>query len=73
MPAGEDDTSGDPLFTSTTDGAEDFTPLAGSPLIDAGATSSGKHLSTEIGVSDIGAVNARWVAARGNMHGGMTQ
>ena len=36
LPAGTDDTSGDPLFTSVTDGSEDFTPTSGSPLLDAG-------------------------------------
>jgi hypothetical protein len=30
-------TTGDPLYTSTTDGSEDYTPLSGSPLIAAGA------------------------------------
>jgi hypothetical protein len=33
---GDNDTTGDPLFTSTTGGSEDFTPGSGSPLIDAG-------------------------------------
>jgi hypothetical protein len=32
---GFDNTSGDPLFANTADGSEDFTPLAGSPLIRA--------------------------------------
>lgn len=32
--------TGDPLFASTTDGAEDFTPQAGSPLIGAGFNGS---------------------------------
>lgn len=36
LPAGTNDTSGDPLFTSVTDGSEDFTPASGSPLLDAG-------------------------------------
>tara|TARA_R100000353_G_scaffold38311_3_gene30355 strand:- start:688 stop:1773 length:1086 start_codon:yes stop_codon:yes gene_type:complete len=30
-------TTGDPLYTSTTDGSEDYTPQSSSPLIDAGA------------------------------------
>jgi len=40
--AGLDDTfiTGDPLFTSTSLGSEDFTPQAGSPLIGAGAGGS---------------------------------
>ena len=38
LPAGTDDTSGDPLFTSVTDGSENFTPTTGSPLLDAAAT-----------------------------------
>lgn len=33
---GTDDTTGDPLYTSTTLGSEDYTPGAGSPLIDTG-------------------------------------
>ena len=33
---GSDVITGDPLFTSTTDGSEDFTPAAGSPLVGAG-------------------------------------
>ena len=33
---GADLITGDPLFTSTTDGSEDFTPAAGSPLVGAG-------------------------------------
>ena len=33
---GVDLITGDPLFTSTTDGSEDFAPTASSPLIDAG-------------------------------------
>ena len=33
---GDNNVTGDPLFTSTTDGSEDFTPLTGSPLIGAG-------------------------------------
>lgn len=33
---GDANQSGDPLFTSTTDGSEDFAPLTGSPLIGAG-------------------------------------
>jgi hypothetical protein len=32
---GADSITGDPLFTSTTDGSEDFTPAAGSPLVGA--------------------------------------
>jgi hypothetical protein len=36
LPAGTNDTSGDPLFTSVTDGSENFTPASGSPLLDAG-------------------------------------
>ena len=38
FPTGDNDLSGDPLFTSTTNGAEDFTPATGSPQIDAGTT-----------------------------------
>jgi len=30
---GDNNQSGDPLFTSVTDGSEDFTPTSGSPLI----------------------------------------
>lgn len=30
-------TTGDPLYTSTTDGSEDYTPQSGSPLLGAGA------------------------------------
>ena len=33
---GSDLITGDPLFTSTTDGSEDFTPAADSPLVGAG-------------------------------------
>ena len=36
FPTGDNDTSGDPLYTSETNGSEDFTPTSGSPLIDAG-------------------------------------
>ena len=32
---GDNNIEGDPLFTSVTDGSEDFTPLTGSPLIRA--------------------------------------
>lgn len=40
---GENNTSGDPLFASTTDGSEDFTPASNSPLAGAGV------LGTDIG------------------------
>ena len=33
---GDNNVSGDPLFASTTDGSEDFTPGSGSPLLAAG-------------------------------------
>ncbi len=44
---GSDLITGDPLFTSTTDGSEDFTPAADSPLVGAG-----------LGGQDIGARSA---------------
>ena len=37
LAVGENDTSGDPLYTITTDGFENYTPLPGSPLVNAGA------------------------------------
>lgn len=51
-------TTGDPLYTSTTDGSEDYTPQSSSPLIDAGA-----------GDVTIGALNA---SASGGGSGGET-
>lgn len=37
---GDNNVTGDPKFTSVTDGSEDFTPLSGSPLIGAGINGS---------------------------------
>lgn len=37
LPAGDNDQSGDPLFTNVTDGSENFTPGSGSPLLSNGA------------------------------------
>jgi len=51
-------TTGDPLYTSTTDGSEDYTPQSSSPLIDAGA-----------GDVTIGALNA---SSSGGGSGGET-
>ena len=37
-PYTQNNQTGDPLFTSVTDGSEDFTPTTGSPLIGNGIT-----------------------------------
>jgi len=46
---GDNNQSGDPLFTSVVDGSEDFTPKDGSPLIDNGLAAGGES-------GDIGAL-----------------
>jgi len=57
---GDNNQSGDPLFTSVTDGSEDFLPTTGSPLIDNGYP--GALPSGGTGFADIGPLS---VAASG--------
>ncbi len=70
------DATGDPQFTNTTDGAEDFTPASGSPLINSGtpirANGSG---STVVQINKGAVPNVAGAGggsgAPGNMSGGL--